>query len=45
MKYSQLTAEERYMLAALLWQGHNYSEIARKLGRHRSTIMREGVLP
>lgn len=41
MKYSQLTAEERYMLAALLWQGHNYSEIARKLGRHRSTIMRE----
>ena len=41
MKYHQLTAEERYMLAALLWQGHNYSEIARQLGRHRSTVMRE----
>lgn len=41
MKYHQLTAEERYMLAALLWQGHNYSEIARQLRRHRSTIMRE----
>jgi IS30 family transposase len=41
MKYHQLTAEERYMLAALLRQGLNYSEIARQLGRHRSTVMRE----
>ena len=42
MTYRQLTSEERYrMLAALRRQGLNQSEIARALGRHRSTICRE----
>jgi len=41
MSYRQLTPEERYMLAALRRQGCNQSEIARSLGRHRSTICRE----
>src|SRR5215211_8370060 len=41
MTYRQLTPEERYMLAALRRQGCNQSEIARALGRHRSTVCRE----
>lgn len=41
MSYRQLTSEERYMLAALRRQGCNQSEIARALGRHRSTVCRE----
>src|ERR671916_1575547 len=41
MNYRQLTSEERYMLAALRRQGHNHAEIARLLGRHRSTVCRE----
>jgi IS30 family transposase len=41
MAYHQLTSEERYMLAALRRQGLNQSEIARALGRHRSTVCRE----
>ena len=41
MTYRQLTPEERYMLAALRRQGFNPSQIARALGRHRSTICRE----
>jgi IS30 family transposase len=41
MTYHQLTSEERYMLAALRRQGCNQSEIARSLGRHRSTVCRE----
>ena len=41
MTYRQLTPEERYMLAALRRQGLNQSEIARALGRHRSTVCRE----
>ena len=41
MKYRQLTSAERYILAALRKQGLNQSEIARHLGRHRSTICRE----
>ena len=41
MTYHQLTPEERYMLAALRRQGCNQSEIARQLGRHRSTVCRE----
>src|SRR3954470_6898626 len=41
MKYRQLAPEERYMLAALRRQGRNQSEIARALGRHRSTVCRE----
>ena len=41
MTYRQLTSEERYMLAALRRQGYNQSQIARALGRHRSTVCRE----
>jgi IS30 family transposase len=41
MTYHQLTSGERYMLAALRRQGCNQSEIARSLGRHRSTVCRE----
>ena len=41
MTYCQLTPEERYMLAALRRQGLNPAEIARQLGRHRSTVYRE----
>ena len=41
MRYHQITSEERYMIAALRWQGHSYSEVGRQLGRHRSTILRE----
>ncbi len=39
--YHQLTSGERHELAALRRQGHSKSEIARSLGRHRSTICRE----
>jgi IS30 family transposase len=39
--YSQLSLEERIELYHLLESGHNRSEIARRLGRHRSTIGRE----
>src|SRR5215204_6157300 len=41
MTYRQLTPEERYMLAALRRQGLTQSQIARALGRHRSTVCRE----
>jgi transposase, IS30 family len=41
MTYHQLTSGERYMLAALRRQGLNKSQIARALGRHRSTVCRE----
>jgi transposase, IS30 family len=41
MSYRQLTPAERYMLAALRRQGLNQSEVARSLGRHRSTVCRE----
>ena len=41
MTYRQLSPEERYMLAALRRQGCNNSQIARALGRHRSTVGRE----
>lgn len=41
MKYQQLTLEERVLISHLLGQGLNQSEIARHLGRHRSTISRE----
>ena len=41
MTYRQITSEERYILATLRTQGLNQSEIARELGRHRSTISRE----
>jgi len=41
MSYHQLTSGERYMLQALRLQGLNDAEIARAMGRHRSTIGRE----
>ena len=39
--YHQLTREERYMITAQVMCGTSKSEIARLLGRHRSTIGRE----
>ena len=41
MTYHQLTSAERYMLSALRRQGCCPAQIARQLGRHRSTIGRE----
>ena len=41
MNYRQLNAEERSALAALRSVGLNKAEIARELGRHRSTVGRE----
>ena len=41
MTYHQLTPGERYMLAALRRQGCTQSQVARELGRHRSTVCRE----
>ena len=39
--YTQLTQEERYQIHALLKAGHNPTEIAEVLGRHKPTISRE----
>jgi IS30 family transposase len=39
--YAQLTQEERYQIHALMKAGHNQTEIAEMLGRHKSTISRE----
>jgi IS30 family transposase len=41
MKYQQLTSNERYIISYLLKQDFNPSEIAREIGRNRSTITRE----
>ena len=41
MKYRQLSGEERSALAALRQVGLKPAEIARELGRHRSTVSRE----
>ena len=41
MTYRQITSEQRYILATLRKQGFNQSQIARELGRHRSSICRE----
>jgi len=41
MTYRQITYEERYTLGLLRWQGLSPAAIARVLGRHRSTIVRE----
>ena len=40
-KYKQLTLEERYQIKALLIARHTKAEIARIMGRHKSTIGRE----
>ncbi|MBN2718984.1 MAG: IS30 family transposase [Deltaproteobacteria bacterium] len=39
--YTQLTQEERYTISILRKQGLSNPEIARMIGRHRSTIYRE----
>lgn len=41
MSYTHFTLEERESLALLLAEGKTQSQIARELGRHRSTIKRE----
>lgn len=41
MRYVQLTAEERYEIAALRMLRRSIVEIAKRVGRHRSTIYRE----
>ena len=40
-KYQQITSHERYIISALRIQGLNQSQIAKHLGRHRSSISRE----
>jgi IS30 family transposase len=39
--YTQLTREERYQIYALKAAGHNPAEIAKVIGRHKSTVGRE----
>lgn len=41
MSYHQITSEERYMISTYRMQGLCSAQIARRLGRHRSTISRE----
>ena len=41
MTYHQLTQEERYLITAQRMCGQSPAQIARSLGRHRSTITRE----
>ena len=41
MSYTHFTLEERESLSLLLAEGKTQSQIARELGRHRSTIKRE----
>ena len=41
MTYRQITFEERYTLGLLRRRGLSPAAIARILGRHRSTIVRE----
>lgn len=40
-KYKHLTEEERDMIAVLKAKGISLSDIAQKIGRHKSTIFRE----
>ena len=40
-KYKQLTLEQRYQISALLKAGQSQVEIARIIGRHKSTLSRE----
>ena len=39
--YTQLTREERYQISALKAAGHNQVDIAKVIGRHKSTVSRE----
>jgi IS30 family transposase len=41
MSYQQLTLDERYQISTLTRQGLSPADIARQLGRHRSTVTRE----
>lgn len=41
MKYTHLTQDERYQIAILAKAGHDRSDIARVMERHKSTISRE----
>ena len=41
MKYTHLTQDERYQIGILAKAGHDKSEIARLMERHKSTISRE----
>ncbi len=41
MSYHHLTMDERNVIYRMHWLGHNDAEIARCLGRHRSSIGRE----
>jgi transposase, IS30 family len=41
MTYHQLTQEERYLIAAQRMCGYTPAQMARVLGRHRSTVVRE----
>jgi len=41
MNYTQLTHEQRYQISALLKMGHNRTEIAAVIGKHKSTVSRE----
>ncbi len=42
MSYTHLTMDERNVIYRMQWQGYSDAEIAHCLGRHRSTIGREG---
>ena len=41
MNYTHLSREERYQICLMKRQGHNCTQIAVELGRHRSSISRE----
>ncbi len=41
MKYTHLTQDERYQIAILAKAGHDRSDIARVMNRHKSGIGRE----
>jgi len=41
MKYQQLTEGDRYMIVALKRHGLSFTNIAKAIGKHRSTIYRE----